>query len=209
MNVTTVENKAFINKAAWTVSLTNMKICRNSGTYTKNEHRLSFLGQLPLTCRTGLGCDILPPMQITVAHVSTRPAKDDFDAHIQAYLKRCAGFAHCRAEGFRSEEVLLEWLGRQQGRVPIVTVLLDGRGRPMSSEIFAEWLGARRDGGAQHIVLAIGPASGWSDEARSRAQLLLSLGPFTLAHSLARLVMAEQLYRAYTILTGHPYHTGH
>jgi 23S rRNA (pseudouridine1915-N3)-methyltransferase len=88
-------------------------------------------------------------------------------------------------------------------------VLLDSRGRQMTSEAFAAWLGARRDQGTQHIVFAIGPADGWSQAARDRAQLLLSLGPMTLAHSLARLVMAEQLYRAFTILSGHPYHTGH
>jgi 23S rRNA (pseudouridine1915-N3)-methyltransferase len=79
----------------------------------------------------------------------------------------------------------------------------------MSSEVFAAWLGTRRDEGAQHIVFAIGPASGWSDAAREQAKLLLSLGPMTLAHALARLVAAEQLYRAFTILTGHPYHGGH
>jgi 23S rRNA (pseudouridine1915-N3)-methyltransferase len=79
----------------------------------------------------------------------------------------------------------------------------------MSSEAFAAWLGARRDQGAQHIVFAIGPASGWSDTAREKANLLLSLGPMTLAHALARAVVAEQIYRAFTILTGHPYHAGH
>jgi 23S rRNA (pseudouridine1915-N3)-methyltransferase len=104
---------------------------------------------------------------------------------------------------------LLEWLGRQQSRTPAVAVLLDSRGRQMTSEAFADWLGARRDEGAQHIVFAIGPASGWSEAARERANLLLSLGPMTMAHSLARLVAAEQLYRAFTILTGHPYHVGH
>jgi 23S rRNA (pseudouridine1915-N3)-methyltransferase len=88
-------------------------------------------------------------------------------------------------------------------------VLLDSRGKQMTSEVFAAWLGTRRDEGTQHIVFAIGPASGWSDAARSRAQLLLSLGPMTLAHALARLVMAEQIYRAYAILTGHPYHGAH
>ena len=88
-------------------------------------------------------------------------------------------------------------------------MLLDSRGRQMSSEAFAAWLGARRDEGSQHIVFAVGPASGWSEAARKRAQLLLSLGPMTLAHALARLVMAEQIYRAFTILTGHPYHAGH
>jgi len=104
---------------------------------------------------------------------------------------------------------MLQWLSRQQGRTAAVTVLLDSRGRQMTSEVFAAWLGARRDEGAQHIVFAIGPADGWSQAARERAQLELSLGPMTFAHALARLVMAEQLYRAFTILCGHPYHTGH
>lgn len=148
-------------------------------------------------------------MQITLAHVGTRPAKNGTDALTQTYLKRCSAFARCEAKGFGSEEMLLDWLDRQTGRVPALAVLLDSGGRAMSSEAFAEWLRARRDEGAQHIVFAVGPASGWSEAARGRARLLLSLGPFTLAHSLARLVMAEQIYRAYTILTGHPYHTGH
>ncbi len=79
----------------------------------------------------------------------------------------------------------------------------------MTSETFAAWLGSRRDEGAQRIVFAIGPASGWSEEARQKAYLLFSLGPLTFAHALARVVIAEQLYRAFTILAGHPYHTGH
>ena len=104
---------------------------------------------------------------------------------------------------------MLDWLKLQKGRVPALAVLLDSCGRQMSSEAFAGWLRKHRDEGAQQIVFAIGPADGWSDAARERAQLLLSLGPMTLAHALARLVMAEQLYRAFTILTGHPYHAGH
>jgi 23S rRNA (pseudouridine1915-N3)-methyltransferase len=91
-------------------------------------------------------------------------------------------------------------------------MLLDGRGRQMSSEDLADWLGACRNAGTQHVVFAIGPADGWSENARTEAKRrgrLLSLGPMTLAHQLARLVMAEQIYRACTILTGHPYHKGH
>jgi len=72
-----------------------------------------------------------------------------------------------------------------------VAVLLDSRGRQMSSEAFAAWLGTKRDEGMQQVVFAVGPASGWSEAARARAQLLLSLGPMTMAHALARLVMAE------------------
>ncbi len=125
------------------------------------------------------------------------------------YLKRTSAFMPAEAMAFRSEEDLLEWLNRKQGRTPPVAVLLDSRGRPMTSEGFAAWIGERRDQGTRQIVFAIGPASGWSEEARRRAQLLLSLGSFTMAHALARLVLAEQLYRACTILAGHPYHSGH
>ncbi|MGD0830383.1 MAG: 23S rRNA (pseudouridine(1915)-N(3))-methyltransferase RlmH [Terracidiphilus sp.] len=149
-------------------------------------------------------------MNLILAHIGARPgSKDEVDALTGAYLKRCAAFAKCRSEAFRSEETMLEWLERLEGRTPAMAVLLDSRGRQMSSESFAAWLGTRRDEGSQQIVFAIGPANGWSEAARKRAGLLLSLGPMTLAHALARLVMAEQIYRAFTILTGHPYHAGH
>jgi 23S rRNA (pseudouridine1915-N3)-methyltransferase len=157
-----------------------------------------------------IGCAMLLSMQITLAYIGNRPgSKDEFDPQIRTYLERCSVFARCRTEGFRTEEAILAWLERQQGRTPALAVLLDGRGKQMTSEDFARWLGARRDEGCQHIVFAVGPASGWAEATRKRAQLLLSLGPMTLAHALARLVMAEQLYRAFTILTGHPYHAGH
>jgi 23S rRNA (pseudouridine1915-N3)-methyltransferase len=149
-------------------------------------------------------------MNLTLAHIGARPgSRDGFDALVQVYLERCSAFARCESQAFRTEEALFEWLARHHGRTSAVAVLLDSSGRQMSSEVFAAWLGKHRDQGAQHIVFAIGPASGWSDSARKQAQLLLSFGPMTMAHALARLVVAEQLYRAFTILTGHPYHAGH
>lgn len=149
-------------------------------------------------------------MQITLAHIGARAgSRGEFDLMVQNYLERSAALARSRTEGFKSEEAFLDFLDKQQGRTPAIASLLDSRGRQMSSEAFASWLGARRDEGSQHVVFAIGPASGWSDAARKRAQLLLSLGQMTIAHALARLVMAEQIYRACTILTGHPYHSGH
>jgi 23S rRNA (pseudouridine1915-N3)-methyltransferase len=149
-------------------------------------------------------------MHLTLAHIGVRPgSKDQFDALAQSFLERCSKLARCQTEAFRTEQAMLDWLRRQQGRTSPLAVLLDSRGRQMTSEAFATWLGARRDDGVQHIVFAIGPASGWSGAAREQAQLLLSFGPMTMAHALARLVMAEQLYRAFTILTGHPYHAGH
>jgi len=149
-------------------------------------------------------------VQITLAHVGPQPsAADDFERLTQVYVQRCASFARCDTRAFRTEKALLEGIGKLQGRTTPVTVLLDARGRSMTSEAFAAWLGARRDEGAQQVVFAVGPPDGWTESARTSARLLLSLGPFTLAHPLARLVMAEQIYRATTILTGHPYHTGH
>lgn len=147
-------------------------------------------------------------MKIMLAHVGGRTrAKEGFDAAVEEYLERCSGFARCATEGFRSETALLERWAKQKGRT--VLVLLDSRGRQMTSEAFAEWMGSRRDEGVQEIVFAVGPADGWTDTGRARAQLVLSLGQMTMAHGLARLVMAEQIYRAVTILMGHPYHRGH
>ena len=59
------------------------------------------------------------------------------------------------------------------------------------------------------LIFAVGGADGFSDEARSAAQHTFSLGKMTLAHELARVVLLEQVYRAFTILKGHPYHSGH
>ena len=151
-------------------------------------------------------------MQVTLTHIGARGgAKDGYEELVGGYLARCTGAMRCASEAFRSQSAFLEWIGRQRGRTEVALVMLDGRGKGMSSESLAEWLGCRRDAGAQRVVFAIGPADGWSDEARAegkRRGILLSLGPMTLAHQLARLVVAEQIYRATTILTGHPYHRG-
>jgi 23S rRNA (pseudouridine1915-N3)-methyltransferase len=149
-------------------------------------------------------------MQIALTYIGARPSsKDPFEGLASMYLERCGAHARCQADSFRSEEALFEWINRQQRRTPAIIVLLDSRGQQMTSEKFAEWLGRQRDHGAQQIVFAIGPADGWSESSRKRATLMLSLGPLTLAHALARVVLAEQIYRAFTILTGHPYHSGH
>jgi 23S rRNA (pseudouridine1915-N3)-methyltransferase len=163
-------------------------------------------------------CDILLGMVLVLAHIASRATsaaagKSGLDALTNGYLERCAGFARCETQSYRSEEALLESLdnrqGKKQGRTRPVIVLLDSQGRQLTSEAFAAWLGARRDDVVQQIVFAVGPADGWSDIARRRANLALSFGAMTMAHALARLVIAEQIYRATTILSGHPYHTGH
>lgn len=85
-------------------------------------------------------------------------------------------------------------------------VTLDPRGKAMTSESFAKWIAARRDGGAKTLAFLVGGPDGHDPTALEAATLTLSLGTLTLPHGLARVVLAEQLYRAATIIAGHPYH---
>jgi 23S rRNA (pseudouridine1915-N3)-methyltransferase len=85
-------------------------------------------------------------------------------------------------------------------------ICLDRTGEPLSSEAFARLLVKLRDGGAPGTAFLIGGADGHARALLVRADKVLSFGPMTLPHSLARIVLAEQLYRAETILSGHPYH---
>jgi 23S rRNA (pseudouridine1915-N3)-methyltransferase len=87
-----------------------------------------------------------------------------------------------------------------------VTVALDEGGRSLSSQTFASLLAKERDAGARTMAFLIGGPDGQGAEALKAAKLRLSLGGMTLPHGLARIVLAEQLYRAATILSGHPYH---
>jgi 23S rRNA (pseudouridine1915-N3)-methyltransferase len=87
-----------------------------------------------------------------------------------------------------------------------VTVLLDERGEALSSLAFARKLEAWRVGGKREARFLIGAADGHSDEARAGVDLLLSFGPATWPHLLARAMLAEQLFRATSILANHPYH---
>ena len=146
---------------------------------------------------------------ISIVAVAPRSRISAFAEALETFRGRIAPHAAVDLPAWDTEQALLDGVLKQRSRVAPLLVLLDSRGKSMASEAFASWLGRERDGGRQSIVFAIGPASGWSGEARGKADLLLSLGPMTLPHELARLVLIEQVYRAFTILTGHPYHTGH
>jgi 23S rRNA (pseudouridine1915-N3)-methyltransferase len=125
------------------------------------------------------------------------------------YLKRLSRYTQTEGITLKDEAALLT-LARGNSRTPKHTlILLDSRGKQMSSEELAQFIGDYQDRNAQPLLFAIGPANGFSDESRSAATLTLSLGKMTLAHELARVVLLEQLYRAFTILKGHPYHLGH
>lgn len=162
-------------------------------------------------------------MRIRIAAIGSRP-REGFEELTRMYLDRIApllrgaGKAAVDAPVFRSEEALWEAIERERARTTPTVVLLDERGKQMGSEEFAAWLGRERDDGRQLVIFAIGPADGWSKQGTEyRVQagkgagpavdaMRLSLGPMTLAHELARVVIAEQVYRALTILAGHPYH---
>jgi 23S rRNA (pseudouridine1915-N3)-methyltransferase len=131
------------------------------------------------------------------------------------YLKRISRYATVEGISLRDEAALLQLCGRSgsskssKGSAKSTLALMDSRGKEISSEGFAKFLGDYQDQNPLPLVLAIGGADGFSVETRAAAQHTISLGKMTLAHELARVVLLEQIYRAFTILKGHPYHSGH
>jgi 23S rRNA (pseudouridine1915-N3)-methyltransferase len=125
------------------------------------------------------------------------------------YLKRLARYADVEGVPLKGEADLLKLCARDARPARHVLVVLDQRGKQFSSEELAKFLGDYQDRNPLPLLFSVGPADGFSDQARQAATLLLSLGKLTLAHELARVVLLEQLYRGFTILKGHPYHLGH
>ena len=147
-------------------------------------------------------------MQITLASISPRRGKsksEPTDQLVHDYVTRSTRFNPTDTAIFPTEEALLQSLDRPRTTL----ILLDSRGDLLTSEQFAATLGVLRDNGAHRVTIAIGPADGWSPAAHARAAKTISLGRITLPHELARAVLAEQIYRALTILARHPYHSGH
>ena len=127
----------------------------------------------------------------------------------EEYLKRLSRYGTVESQEYADEESLLKAVDKASGRTRPTLVMLDQRGRQFTSEEFAELLRDQQDRGTQTLIFAVGPANGFSNLSRNAADLVLSFGKMTLAHELARVVLLEQLYRGFTILKGHPYHTGH
>jgi 23S rRNA (pseudouridine1915-N3)-methyltransferase len=124
------------------------------------------------------------------------------------YVKRASRYSPVEMGEFSAEEAMLKALERP-GRTAPVLVALDSRGKQFSSEELAAFVQQHLERGTQELTFAIGPADGWTAAALARAQQTISLGKITLPHELARVVLAEQIYRAFTILNNHPYHGGH
>jgi 23S rRNA (pseudouridine1915-N3)-methyltransferase len=126
------------------------------------------------------------------------------------YLKRLSRYVPLESFSLKDEAALLTLSGREsRGKEKHTLVLLDSRGKQHSSEEFAKFLGDYQERNPLPILFAIGPADGFSEVTRKTANFTVSFGKMTLPHELARVVLLEQLYRAFTILQGHPYHSGH
>lgn len=150
-------------------------------------------------------------MKLSLAFIGSRQRSKSpsSDALALDYLERSQRLCPTDSAPFPTEAALLASTERQPGRPAATLLLFDSRGDTLTSEQFADLLGSLRDNAAPRVLLAIGPADGWSKTALTRAHRVLSLGRMTLPHELARVVVAEQVYRALTILAGHPYHSGH
>jgi 23S rRNA (pseudouridine1915-N3)-methyltransferase len=125
----------------------------------------------------------------------------------EEYTKRTSRYIQVETQEFAGEETLLKWMDKITPRPYFVA--LDSGGKQLSSEELAEFIGKHQDRGTQAMLFAIGPADGFSEAALKAAQYQLSMGKMTMAHELALVVLTEQIYRAFTILKGHPYHCGH
>jgi 23S rRNA (pseudouridine1915-N3)-methyltransferase len=150
-------------------------------------------------------------MKLRVVWVSpkSRSKEPAYDALTREYLARIGKYQPIETSVVPDNAGILKLVRQAQGRTQPVLVLLDSRGEQFSSEQFAKFLDAQLSKGVQQLIFAIGPADGFTDEARNAANQILSFGRMTLPHELARVVFLEQIYRAFTILKGHPYHGGH
>ncbi|HEY9138541.1 MAG TPA: 23S rRNA (pseudouridine(1915)-N(3))-methyltransferase RlmH [Terriglobus sp.] len=151
-------------------------------------------------------------MAIQLNLLSVRPGAAHhvtLEAIAQDYLQRCGRTLPASARVFRTEAALLDYVGEEKRAGAATFWIADLEGKSLDSVTFAERIREARDNGIRRLMLAIGPANGWSEAGRKAADLRISLGAMTLPHELAWLVLAEQVYRASTILQGHPYHLGH
>ena len=137
------------------------------------------------------------------------PKNDPARQLVEMYVKRANKYVRLQTEEFATEAQFLEAIAKRSGRVAPFLILTDSHGASISSTELAAQIEALANHDTQAVILAIGPADGWSPAALSRANLKIAFGRITLPHELAAVIAAEQLYRALTIRAGHPYHSGH
>lgn len=153
---------------------------------------------------------------LAIGRLKAGPELELFDDYAKRArgLGRSCGITEITARDF-AESKLPDAPGRMAAEAALLaeavppssfTIVLDERGKPLSSDQFAGIFRRHLDQGTQSLACLIGGPDGHGPELREKAGLLLSLGSMTWPHRLARVMLAEQIYRAVTILVKHPYH---
>lgn len=124
-----------------------------------------------------------------------RTLLDDYTARIRHYCD-------LEIDEVREESAALKKLSFSPSAT---VVLLDAAGKVFTTESFAAWLRKQREPSSRELIFLCGGAAGFPPEVSRHATMKLSLSSLTMPHEFARVVLAEQIYRAFTILTGHPY----
>jgi 23S rRNA (pseudouridine1915-N3)-methyltransferase len=128
--------------------------------------------------------------------------RPELRAVVEDYVKRISRHSPIEITEVRDEAAALKRLDADRAAN---VILLDATGKTLDSKAFAKWLADQRDRGTRELIFLCGDADGFPDSLRSCAHQKLSLGSMTFSHELARVVLAEQLYRAFSILSGSPY----
>ncbi len=128
--------------------------------------------------------------------------RPELRAILEDYVKRIGRYSPIEINEVRDAEAVLKRLDSDRAAT---TLLLDAGGQPQDSATLARWLAEQRDRGTREIIFICGDADGFPDALRKRVTQKLSLSPMTYSHELARVMLVEQLYRAFAILSGSPY----
>jgi 23S rRNA (pseudouridine1915-N3)-methyltransferase len=128
--------------------------------------------------------------------------RPELNAVLSDYVKRISRTCPIEITEVRDGDAALKKLDADRAATAL---LLDAGGRLYDSTTFAKWLGEQRDRGTRETVFVCGDADGFPDPLRNRVKQKISLSPMTYSHELARVMLAEQIYRAFAILSGSPY----
>jgi 23S rRNA (pseudouridine1915-N3)-methyltransferase len=128
--------------------------------------------------------------------------RPELRAILDDYVKRISHAVPIEVNEVRDADAASKRLDADRG---VTAILLDAGGKAYDSDALARWLAEQRDRGTREIVFVCGGADGFPESLRKHVAQKLSLSPMTYSHELARVMLAEQLYRAFAILSGSPY----
>jgi 23S rRNA (pseudouridine1915-N3)-methyltransferase len=128
--------------------------------------------------------------------------RPELRAVLDDYVKRIRRHSHIEITEVRDAAAAIKHLDADSAAT---VVLLDAAGKNLDSNAFAKWLGEYRDRGTREVIFLCGDADGFPESLRQRARQTISLSSLTFSHELARVMLAEQLYRAFAILSRSPY----